>query len=56
MILREELASKETALTDVEAINQVLRDEYQTLNLAFTALEEKYRKERVCVCIFYFTL
>ncbi|KAG0726706.1 Autophagy-related protein 16-1 [Chionoecetes opilio] len=46
MILREELASKETALTDVQAINQVLRDEYQTLNLAFTALEEKYRKEK----------
>ncbi|KAK8400462.1 hypothetical protein O3P69_003253 [Scylla paramamosain] len=46
MILREELANKETALADVQAINQVLRDEYQTLNLAFTALEEKYRKEK----------
>ncbi|KAG7175219.1 Autophagy-related protein 16-1-like, partial [Homarus americanus] len=44
LILREDLAAKEAVLADVQAVNQVLRDEYQTLNLAFTALEDKYRK------------
>ncbi|XP_042889895.1 autophagy-related protein 16-like [Penaeus japonicus] len=44
LILREELAAKESSLADLQAVNQVLRDEYQTLNLAFTALEDKYRK------------
>ncbi|XP_066938381.1 autophagy-related protein 16 [Macrobrachium rosenbergii] len=44
LLLREELAAKEATLNDVQAVNQVLRDEYQTLNLAFTALEDKYRK------------
>ncbi|KAK8744722.1 hypothetical protein OTU49_000582, partial [Cherax quadricarinatus] len=44
LILREDLAAKESTLADVQAVNQVLRDEYQTLNLAFTALEDKYRR------------
>lgn len=48
LILKEELAAKESALADLQAVNQVLRDEYQTLNLAFTALEDKYRKAQVC--------
>ncbi|XP_071538855.1 autophagy-related protein 16 isoform X2 [Panulirus ornatus] len=44
LILREDLAAKESTIADIQAVNQVLRDEYQTLNLAFTALEDKYRK------------
>ncbi|KAK3862513.1 hypothetical protein Pcinc_031629 [Petrolisthes cinctipes] len=44
LLLREDLAAKEAVAADTLAINQMLRDEYQTLNLAFNALEDKYRR------------
>lgn len=47
LILREDLAAKEAVVADTMAINQMLRDEYQTLNLAFNALEDKYRRAQV---------
>lgn len=56
LILREDLAAKESTIADIQAVNQVLRDEYQTLNLAFTALEDKYRRAQVGYVLNYYVV
>lgn len=36
-------------MQELQGLNQVLRDEHQALQLAFSALEEKLRKCQVCM-------
>lgn len=38
---------------ELEGVNQMLRDEYQALQLAFASLEEKLRKAQVKIEIKY---
>lgn len=42
--LRAAIGNLEQTILELEATNQMLKDEHQALQLAFTALEEKYRK------------
>ena len=46
--LRSDVSRYVTKEKELEGINQMLRDEYQALQLAFAALEEKLRKAQVC--------
>lgn len=45
--LKAEIQMYQSNLKQLERLNQVLRDEYQSLNLAFAALEDKLRKTQV---------
>lgn len=49
--LRSDLTRYVSKEQELEGVNQMLRDEYQALQLAFAALEEKLRKAQVCVSI-----
>ncbi|XP_028172467.1 autophagy-related protein 16-1-like isoform X1 [Ostrinia furnacalis] len=42
--LRAEIQMYETNMTELQGLNQVLRDEHQALQMAFAAIEEKLRK------------
>ncbi|KAG6441351.1 hypothetical protein O3G_MSEX001781 [Manduca sexta] len=42
--LRAEIQMYETNMTELQGLNQVLRDEHQALQIAFAAIEEKLRK------------
>ncbi|XP_045449306.1 autophagy-related protein 16-1-like [Melitaea cinxia] len=42
--LRAEIQLYETNMNELQALNQVLRDEHQALQIAFAAIEEKLRK------------
>ncbi|KAL0832082.1 hypothetical protein ABMA28_001568 [Loxostege sticticalis] len=42
--LRAEINLYETNMTELQGLNQVLRDEHQALQMAFAAIEEKLRK------------
>lgn len=45
--LRAEINLYETNMTELQGLNQVLRDEHQALQMAFAAIEEKLRKAQV---------
>lgn len=45
--LRLDIQLYQNKIKDLEAVNQVVRDEHQALQLAFAALEEKLRKAQV---------
>ena len=45
--MKAEIEMYKSNLKQLENLNQVLRDEYQSLNLAFAALEDKLRKTQV---------
>lgn len=45
--LRHDLASSLNKERELVSANQMLRDEYQALQLAFASLEEKLRKSQV---------
>lgn len=49
--LRSDLTRYVSKEQELEGVNQMLRDEYQALQLAFAALEEKLRKAQVCASI-----
>lgn len=51
--LRAEIALYQKNNSELKQLNQVLKDEHQALQLAFTKLEEKLRKSQV---IFFITL
>ncbi|KAJ8719016.1 hypothetical protein PYW07_016572 [Mythimna separata] len=42
--LRAEIQMYETNMTELQGLNQVLRDEHQALQIAFAAIEDKLRK------------
>ncbi|VVC92517.1 unnamed protein product, partial [Leptidea sinapis] len=42
--LEKSLKAKDTNMTELHGLNQVLRDEHQALQIAFAAIEEKLRK------------
>lgn len=42
--LRAEIQMYETNMTELQGLNQVLRDEHQALQIAFASIEEKLRK------------
>lgn len=52
--LNAEIRMHQANHKELESMNQVLKDEYQALQLAFTKLEEKLRKSQVVyvMCIF----
>lgn len=39
----------ETNMTELQGLNQVLRDEHQALQIAFAAIEDKLRKAQVII-------
>lgn len=45
--LRAEIQMYETNMSELQGLNQVLRDEHQALQIAFAAIEEKLRKAQV---------
>lgn len=47
--LRLDLTKSRSREVELENINQMLKDEYQALQLAFTSLEEKLRKAQVFI-------
>ena len=47
-VLREEKVHLETTISETEAVNQILRDEHQALQIAFASLEEKVKQLQVC--------
>lgn len=52
--LRAEVRMYENSIKELQNLNQLLRDEHQTLQLAFSALEEKLRKAQVLYKYIYF--
>ncbi|XP_052104661.1 autophagy-related protein 16-1-like isoform X1 [Mytilus californianus] len=44
LALKSEIKNLEMTIVELEQTNQMLKDEHQALGLAFTAMEEKYRK------------
>lgn len=52
--LRSEIARYKTKEKELENINQMLKDEHQALQLAFTSLEEKLRNQQVNFFYFLF--
>ncbi|XP_060070628.1 autophagy-related protein 16-1-like [Ylistrum balloti] len=44
LAMKNAIKNLEHTIMELEATNQMLKDEHQALQLAFTALEEKYRK------------
>ena len=44
LLIREVLEEKEKQIKSLECENQIIRDEYQALNLMHNALDEKYLK------------
>ncbi|XP_033760176.1 autophagy-related protein 16-1-like [Pecten maximus] len=44
LAMKNAIKNLELTIMELEATNQMLKDEHQALQLAFTALEEKYRK------------
>ncbi|XP_055954277.1 autophagy-related protein 16-1 [Patella vulgata] len=44
--LRTEQKNLEATILELEATNQMLKDEHQALQLAFTTIEEKYRRSK----------
>lgn len=51
--LRAEISLYQKNNSELQQLNQVLKDEHQALQLAFTKLEEKLRKSQV---IYFFIL
>lgn len=49
--LRAEIALYQKNNSELKQLNQVLKDEHQALQLAFTKLEEKLRKSQV-ICFY----
>lgn len=49
--LRAEISSYQKNNSELKQLNQVLKDEYQALQLAFTKLEERLRKYQVILFI-----
>lgn len=47
--LRAEIQMYETNMTELQGLNQVLRDEHQALQIAFAAIEDKLRKAQVII-------
>lgn len=45
--LRAEIQMYENNMTELQGLNQVLRDEHQALQIAFAAIEDKLRKAQV---------
>lgn len=45
--LRAEIQMYETNMSELQDLNQVLRDEHQALQIAFASIEEKLRKAQV---------
>lgn len=50
--LRAEISLYQKNNSELKQLNQVLKDEHQALQLAFTKLEEKLRAFQVIVCYF----
>ena len=56
MIAKEEIASKESQISELNSVNQILKDEYHTINLTVNSLEEKYRVAQVRYLFIYYLL
>ena len=56
MIAKEEIASKESQISELNSVNQILKDEYHTINLTVNSLEEKYRVAQVSYLFIYYLL
>lgn len=50
--LRAEISLYQKNNSELKQLNQVLKDEHQALQLAFTKLEEKLRTLQVIVCYY----
>jgi len=50
--LRAEISLYQKNNSELKQLNQVLKDEHQALQLAFTKLEEKLRTLQVTVCYY----
>lgn len=46
LALKSEIKNLENTIMELEQTNQMLKDEHQALGLAFSAMEEKYRKTK----------
>lgn len=51
--LRAEISLYQKNNSELKQLNQVLKDEHQALQLAFTKLEEKLRKSQVIFFVFF---
>ena len=51
--LNAEIKMHQANHKQLEALNQVLKDEHQALQLAFTHLDEKLRKAQVFYFVFF---
>lgn len=51
--LRAEISLYQKNNSELKQLNQVLKDEHQALQLAFTKLEEKLRGFQVIVCYYF---
>lgn len=51
--LRAEISLYQKNNSELKQLNQVLKDEHQALQLAFTKLEEKLRAFQVIVCYYF---
>jgi len=49
IVLKEEKRLLEASLSETDAVNQVLRDEHQALQIAYASIEDKLKILHVCI-------